>query len=86
VDAVENSAGLNLFPEQLKAMAKPLCQVSLDLLLPLLSLLHPTDHLTARRQTTKCQVVVRRFDDANKKLGNGGGGGGKGGRGRSNSA
>ncbi|ORY44276.1 hypothetical protein BCR35DRAFT_311158 [Leucosporidium creatinivorum] len=35
-------------------------------------------------QTTKCQVVVRRFDDANKKLGNGGGG--KGGRGRSNSA
>ncbi|KAM0747257.1 hypothetical protein T439DRAFT_383400 [Meredithblackwellia eburnea MCA 4105] len=34
-------------------------------------------------QTVECKVIVRRFDDANKKFGGGGGGGGKGGRGRS---
>ncbi|KAK4053352.1 nuclease [Microbotryomycetes sp. JL221] len=45
VEAVESSSGLSLFPDQLKGLAKPLCQ------------------------STKCAVVVRRFDDAQKKLG-----------------
>ncbi|KAL8281261.1 hypothetical protein RQP46_006295 [Phenoliferia psychrophenolica] len=43
VEAVEMSAGLTLVPDQLRALARPLCQ------------------------TVECKLVVRRFDDAQKK-------------------
>lgn len=82
MDAVENSAGLTLFPEALKAVSKPLCQASRRVHCtrePAMS--RVADPLSRITQTVKCQVVVRRFDDANKRLG----GGGKGGRGRSGS-
>lgn len=66
VEAVERSAGLSLLPTELKS-AKELCRVrEVPVILVLSQVL-----TSSPEQTIKCEVVVRRFDDAQKKLGGG---------------
>jgi endonuclease G len=79
VEAVESSAGLTLIPDALKAIAKPLCQVRSLGHEQRCADTHDCPPQMYNTQTVQCQVIVRRFDDAQKKLGNGKGrsGGGR---------